>query len=389
MHGCCLESQWQRKDLRIASDILLRILQGFLDGRSRLEPHASGKARLIGADTVHSIGMFLRQMSTAHHGEGVERVIGIVESIQICVLLLHGKALTVLGHIRQLVVIILLEELIGLTIARELLIVEVSVADRGEDHDTVVLHDTLVADHLCGCRLHHENRIGAHAVAVVEILRHTEDHDVVFLLFAERHVGALVRHFPGYRLHLLSIAGEDGDLTALGVKDRVTHEELPARGLLHPHGDGVELPSHEGFGVDRCEVVAVHDVGCMVGRNGLPVGDARCGMLVAARITAIGVAQGMADEDSQVGVEDLLAHDDRIVDLIDAEVHQVVVVLRVVVDDLVAVPVIVEDLVAEDGLDLLLRVLPVKPVGTDQKDIFFFTPALKHSSRMIGMDVFL
>lgn len=121
----------------------------------------------------------------------------------------------------------MLEHLVQLTQIRPSLIVEISIANRGANDDAIILHNALVANHLRGKRLHQLNRIGSHTVTIMEILRHTEYHDVIFLL-GKRYIGTLIRHNPGLGLHHFRITGIDLDLTGISVQYRVAAEERMA-----------------------------------------------------------------------------------------------------------------------------------------------------------------
>src|SRR5699024_2735702 len=129
--------------------------------------------------------------------------------------------------------------------------------------------------------------------------------------------------------------GVDLDLAGLGVQHGVAAEELLAHLLLHEHALLVELIPHDAVGGHGHEVGPVHDPGHMVGGDAAPVADAGGAMLVAAGVAAVGVALGVADEDGDVGVIDVLVHDDVVAGGGVADVHQVVIVLAVVAGDLV------------------------------------------------------
>ena len=147
---------------------------------------------------------------------------------------------------------------------------EVTVADRCTDNDAVVLHNSLMADNLCRQCLHHHNRVGSHAVSIVEELRHTKYHDVIFF-FCKRNVGTLVCHLPGNWLHLFCITAVDLNLTGLGIQYRIAAEKFLAHMLFHLHTNLVKFCSHQGFSADRSKVFAVHNLRNVVGSNGTPV----------------------------------------------------------------------------------------------------------------------
>ena len=225
-----------------------------------------------------------------------------------------------------------------------------------------------MADDLGGHGLHHLDGVGAHAVAVVEVGGHAHDHDVVLLL-GPVHVGALVGEGPGDGLHLGGIAREDRDLAAPGVEYRVAAEELLAHLLFHEHALLVELVAHQGGGGDGDEVRAAHDARHVVGADGAPVGDAGGAVLVAARVAAVGVALGVADEDRDVGVIDVLVHDHVVALRREAQVDEVVVVLGVVARDLAGALELVVEVVAQDELGLGGGGAGVQAVGEEQQHV--------------------
>ena len=132
----------------------------------------------------------------------------------------------------------------------------------------------------------------------------------------------------------------------------------------------VELGAHQAVAGDGREVRAVHDLRHVVARDGAPVGDAGGAVLVAAGVAAVGVALGMADEDGDVRIVDVLVHDARgRRDQVIAQIDQVLVVLAVVAGDLAGVVELVEQLVAEDGLHLRHGGARVQAVGEQQQDV--------------------
>ena len=136
--------------------------------------------------------------------------------------------------------------------------------------------------------------------------------------------------------------------------------------LLHVHADLVKLGTHQAVAGNRGEVVPVHDLGDMVGGDGTPVGNAGGTVLVAAGVTAVGVALGMADEDGNVAVEDVLVHENRVAPLRQAQVHHVLRVLGVVGSNLVGPVELVEQLVGWHHLHSQSVVVAMevgKPVG--------------------------
>ena len=90
--------------------------------------------------------------------------------------------------------VVVLEQVVQLPQVGPALVVEVAVADGGDDEHAPFAHDAPVADDLGGQGLHHLDGVGAHAVAVVEVGACPKDDDVVLLL-RPVDVGALVRLF--------------------------------------------------------------------------------------------------------------------------------------------------------------------------------------------------
>ena len=88
----------------------------------------------------------------------------------------------------------------------------------------------------------------------------------------------------------------------------------------------------------------------VVRADGAPVGDAGGAVLVAARVAAIGVALRVADEDGDVGVVDVPVHDHVVALRGEAEVDEVVVVLRVVARNLPRPLELVVEVLAQDEL---------------------------------------
>ena len=95
-----------------------------------------------------------------------------------------------------------------------------------------------------GCdRLHDQDRVRPVTIAIVEILRHTEHHDVVFLF----HPGdecPLVSDLPGLSFNIITITGKYRNLPGGGVQDCIAHKELPAHHLFHVLADGVKFLAH-------------------------------------------------------------------------------------------------------------------------------------------------
>ena len=362
----------QGEDVRVRSDdLLLRVFERFFKRRAGLKPHAAGDARLARADDVDGAGVHLRNVAAGHHREAVERVERIGEAILADVFLVRREILAVAVHIRQGLHVVVLEHFIQFSQVRPALVMEIAVADARHDEHAMVGEDALVADDLRGERLHHLNRVGAHAVAVVEVRRHAEYDDIILLL-CPVDVGALVRQRPGDRLHLLRVAGEDGNLAALAVQHRVAAEELLAHLLFHEHALLIELVAHLAVGGDGHEVRAVHDLRNVVRRDGTPMGNARGAVLIAAGVTAVGIALRMADENRHVRVIDVFIHDDVVAVIRVAEIDKVVVIFAVVAGDLAGIIELVKQFVAQNGLHLRHARARVQTVGEQQQNILLF-----------------
>ena len=369
MHRRQLEGLGQGQDVGVlAHKLLLRVRQRLLEGCPGLEAHAAGDARLLGAHDVDGAGVHLGDVAAAHHREAVEGMERVSEPVLADVLLVGGIVLAQTVHVRQSVHVVVLEVGPLRTQVGPQLVVEEAVTDGRADDDAVVAHHALEAQHLGAQRLHYHDGVGAHAVAVVELLGHAE-HQHVVLLLRPVHVGALVGDLPALGHHLGGVARVDGDLAALGVQHRVAAKEGMAHLLLHQHADFVELVAHEAAAVHGGEVVPVHDLGHMVAGNAAPVGDAGGAVLIAARVAAVGVALYMADEDGQVALEHVLVHPHRVAPLGGAQVDHVVRVLGVVAGHLVGGPELVEQLLTEDGLVVLELRTGVQAVGDDELDV--------------------
>ena len=370
-----LEGLGQRQNPGVGSYILLHgILEGLLEGGPGLEAHASGDAGLLGTHNVDGGGVHLRDMAAAHHGEAMEGMEGVGEAILANILLVGGEVLAVAVHIRQSVHMVMLEHFVQLPQIGPALVVEIAVADGGADDHAVVLHHPLVANDLGGQGLHHLDGVGTHAVAVMEILGHAEDHHVVLLL-GKGHIGALVGDFPALGHHHRGIAGVDGNLAGVGIQHRVAAEEGMAHLLLHVHADFVELGPHQAVAGDRSEVLPVHDLGHMVGGDAPPMGNARGAVLVAAGVATIGVALDVADEDGNVAVEDILVHEHRVAPLGGAQVYHMLRVLGIVAGDLVGPVELVKELLAQNLPHLALRGAGVQAVGEQQQNVLFANTA--------------
>ena len=93
-------------------------------------------------------------------------------------------------------------------------------------------------------------------------------------------------------------------------------------------------------------------------------------MLVAAGVAAVGVALGVADENGNVAVKDILVHENGVTPLGGAQIHHVLIVFTVVGGDLVGPVELVEHLLAQNLLHLSLGGTGVQTVGEQQQDVF-------------------
>ena len=298
----------------------------------------------------------------------MERVECVGKPVLADVFLLGREILAVAVHVRQRLHVVVLEHVVELAQVRPALLVEPAVADAGHDEHAVIGEHALVPYDLRGERLHHLDRVGAHAVAVVEVRRHAEDDDVVFLL-RPVDVGALVRRLPADGLHLLRPAAVDLDLPALRVEHSVAAEELLAHLLFHQHALAVKLVAHQAVGGNGHEVRPVHDLRHVMRADAAPVADARRAVLVAAGVAAVGVALRVADEHGDVRVIDVFVHDDVVALVSVADVHQVLVVLAVVAGDLAGVVELAEQLLAQNRLHLLHGRARMQAVGKKQQHV--------------------
>ena len=74
----------------------------------------------------------------------------------------------------------------------------------------------------------------------------------------------------------------------------------------------------------------------------------------------------MADQNRNITVVDVFVHQNRITSVRGSQIYQMIVILTVVVDNLVRMPEFMEQLVAQNIMYLLFRILPMETVGTDQ-----------------------
>ncbi|GFI16066.1 hypothetical protein IMSAGC009_01227 [Lachnospiraceae bacterium] len=114
----------------------------------------------------------------------------------------------------------------------------------------------------------------------------------------------------------------------------------------------------------------------MMGGDGTPVGDSCSAVFVTPRIAPVRISLRMADQNSHITVIYIFVHENRVASVSGSQIYQVFIVFTVVVDDLSTVPELVEKLIPQNAPDLLLCVLPVKPVGTDKENVLFFHPCI-------------
>ncbi len=279
----------------------------------------------------------------------------------------------VLVKIRQYLMPVLAEKLEKLRRIGPQRLVEPAVALRRADDHAVVLHHALVADHLRAQGLHQHDGIGAHARAVVKVLRHAKYQHIVLFL-RPVHIGAAVGAFPAQGRHLGGVAGEDLDLAAARVQHRIHAEELAAHLLFHVHADLVELAAHQVVAAHRHELRPVHHCRHVVAGNAAPMGDAGGAVLVAAGIAAVWVALGVPDHHGDIRLVDVAVHDDGIPLRGCAQIHQLRFILAVVVDDLSAGSELAIERIAQYGPDLRIGIFGVQPVGADQQHILLLYP---------------
>ena len=104
------------------------------------------------------------------------------------------------------------------------------------------------------------------------------------------------------------------------------------------------------------------------------MGDTGGAVFVAAGVAAVGVALGVADEDGNVAVKDILVHQHGVATLGGAQVHHVLVVLGVMAGDLVGPVKLVEQLLAQDLLHLGHGGPGMQAVGEHEEDVLLLHP---------------
>ena len=102
------------------------------------------------------------------------------------------------------------------------------------------------------------------------------------------------------------------------------------------------------------------------------MGNARSAVLIAAGVTAVGIALRMADENRHVRVIDVFIHDDMVAVIRVAEIDKVVVIFTVVAGDLAGIIELVKQFVAQNGLHLRHARARVQTVGEQQQNILLF-----------------
>ena len=88
-------------------------------------------------------------MSTGYHRKGMEGMVAVVEAILIDKFLVASEIFTVFVQVRQVVVIVFLEQFIERTIRRELLIVKITITNRGNYDDAIVGHNSFMPNNIC------------------------------------------------------------------------------------------------------------------------------------------------------------------------------------------------------------------------------------------------
>ena len=88
----------------------------------------------------------------------------------------------------------------------------------------------------------------------------------------------------------------------------------------------------------------------------------RGGMLITARVSAVGIAEGVPDQNRQIRFVNIFIHDDPVTKFIPAEINEIIPILRIMIDDLITPPVFIENIITENSADLLFCILPVKTV---------------------------
>jgi len=92
-------------------------------------------------------------------------------------------------------------------------------------------------------------------------------------------------------------------------------------------------------------------------------------VLVAARVPAIGVSQGVADQHGQIGLVYVTVHQHRVAARRRAQIHQMLVVFAIMVDDLARAPKLGKERLTQHGRDLVRRVLAMQAVGADEEHV--------------------
>lgn len=123
------------------------------------------------------------------------------------------------------------------------------------------------------------------------------------------------------------------------------------------------------------EVLPVHDLGDMVGRDAPPVGDTGGAVLIAAGVAAVGVALDMADENGDIAVKDVLVHQHRVAPLGSTQVYHMRRVFGVVGRDLVRPVELVEELLSQNLPHFALGGTGVQAIGEQQQDILLLHAA--------------
>ena len=113
MNRAHLEGLRQRQDIRVRShEFLLSVLQCLLKGSSGLQTHASCDTRLLCSYDIDCGGVHFGNVSAGHHGEAMERMKSIAETVFPNIFFICREIFAVSVHICQRIHVIMLEHLI-------------------------------------------------------------------------------------------------------------------------------------------------------------------------------------------------------------------------------------------------------------------------------------
>ena len=98
-----------------------------------------------------------------------------------------------------------------------------------------------------------------------------------------------------------------------------------------------------------------------------------CGtMLVTTRIATIGITLNMSNQNGHVAFIYILVHENGVTTFGSSQIHQMLVIFAVVIDDLATMPELIKKLSSQHTKNLLFSIFAVKAVGANQQDVFFF-----------------